>query len=108
MVAVLSASPNARQLYGQDVAAAALSRAATLTFDGGAADTSPLALPAAPQRARTPKHLETKSDVLRPGMITASYAKQKMTNLGCCEDREAAHKEKESSCAAAEEEKEEG
>lgn len=89
----------AQHAYGQEIFTSR-SRTARLTFDGEAGvGASTRGNPSAAS-----KHLKSKPDILRPGTITASYAKQKLTNLGCCEDSEAKKKkeqdEKEPTCAS--------
>lgn len=116
LVAVLTVSPNlAQQLRGDDSAVAPDSRGAALSFDGGATDATAARTRLPPPPAA--KRSKSKSDVLRPGIITASYAKQKMTKLGCCEDEEkkeeeekgcAEKEEDEKSCAEKEEKEEKG
>lgn len=106
LVAGLTVSNNVSRLFGQDYAAAPVLRESAVMFDGGTGSVRPFTnapslTPAAPKRSKS------KPDVLRPGMITASYAKQKLINLGCCEDQETKEKkrseESEVSCAAPDE-----
>ena len=73
---------------------------ASVNFDGGPSPGMPTVQPRA---AATRQRSQTNGDFIRPGAITASYAKQKTEKLGCCETPAA----EESGCAAPEEEKEE-
>jgi hypothetical protein len=104
LAGLLTAGPGVAQQSraGDSAAVQPSAPGASVPFDGEAKQAAPQTtrLPAVspPAKKRSPKH----SDILRPGMITASYAKQKTAKLGCCEEEK---KEEESGCAAPEEEK---
>ncbi|HVX09622.1 MAG TPA: outer membrane beta-barrel protein [Pirellulales bacterium] len=104
LVGLLTVSPSVAQqpLAGDSNPAQQSVQGASVNYDDTAAP-SP-ASTEQPQRSPSKSATRRRSDVLRPGTITASYAKQKTANLGCCEEEKP--EEKESGCAAPEEEEE--
>lgn len=81
-------------------------QSAALNFDGGTPEAASQAarLPDVKPPAKDTPKKKSKSSVIGPGAITASYAKQKTTKLGCCEEEKP---EEEAGCAEKEEEEEE-
>jgi hypothetical protein len=98
LVGLLTASPAvAQEAPGGDIGSPPqqVAQEGSVNFDDGGQAANPPAKKKRTQRS---------GDVMRPGMITASYARQKTEQLGCCEAPAA---EEEAGCAEKEEEKEE-
>ncbi|HEV3339091.1 MAG TPA: outer membrane beta-barrel protein, partial [Pirellulales bacterium] len=97
LVGLLTASPAvAQEAPGGETGSPPQQTAqeSSVAFDGGQ--------PADPPAKK--KRTQRKSEFIHPGMITASYARQKTEQCGCCQPPAA---EEESGCAEKEEEKEE-
>jgi hypothetical protein len=98
LVGLLTASPAvAQEAPGGATSSPAqqVAQEGSVTFDGDQAASPPAKKKTRPRQG---------SEIIGPGMITASYARQKTEKLGCCEQPAA---EEESGCAEKEEEKEE-
>jgi hypothetical protein len=96
LVGLLTASPAVAQEAPEGATGSPpqqVAQKSSVDFDGGQ-EANP---PAQTQRK------QNRSGMLRPGMITASYARQKTEQMGCCQP---SGEEEESGCAAPEEEEE--